>query len=222
MQPHLSDLRQLVEHMAAHSRGVKRMEFLTGNVIHEPTDPADLFYAIDSGEIWLFHIAVDGHPRLLEILGAGDWLGSAPLGRLPFYDKRAVATAPTIAWALPIEEFRFELSRHGEVALKIIEDMSKRLHQAWAEGSQLVSEDCRHRLIKTLLRFSTSPAAHPDKDGVILRITHAQLAQAVGAARETVSICLTELRHRKIIRTGRNQLKFNPEELRRLDPAIRN
>jgi CRP-like cAMP-binding protein len=52
----------------------------------------------------------------------------------------------------------------------------------------------------------------------VLRITHKQLAQAVGAARETISVCLTELRLKNLIRTGRNQLIFDPEQLQALDP----
>ena len=49
---------------------------------------------------------------------------------------------------------------------------------------------------------------------MVLRITHQQLAQAVGAARETISLALTQLRQRELLRTGRNQLFFNPDVLR--------
>ena len=48
---------------------------------------------------------------------------------------------------------------------------------------------------------------------MVLRITHQQLAQAVGVARETVSLALTQLRQRNLLRTGRNQLFFNPDVL---------
>jgi CRP-like cAMP-binding protein len=42
------------------------------------------------------------------------------------------------------------------------------------------------------------------------------LAQAVGAARETISVCLTELRRQNIVSTGRNQLKFDPRRLEQM------
>jgi CRP-like cAMP-binding protein len=99
------------------------------------------------------------------------------------------------------------------LAWSLIETVARRLKQAWSDGSLLAFEDCRARLIKTLLRFSKSPAASRSAEGVVLCITHAQLAQAVGAARETISVCLTELRQRNIIRTGRNQLTFDPDTL---------
>ena len=66
-----------------------------------------------------------------------------------------------------------------------------------------------------LIRFSHSSAASRDGSGVVLRITHEQLAQAIGVARETVSLALTEMRRLNLVRTGRNQLMYNPDELAR-------
>ena len=85
--------------------------------------------------------------------------------------------------------------------------------QAREDAACLVFDDCNQRLIKTLLQFSRTAAATPHPEGVVLRITHQQLAQAVGAARETVSLALTQLRQQNLLRTGRNQLFFNPEVL---------
>ena len=150
---------------------------------------------------------------LLDILGPGAWIGTASLADLPIQDKRAVAAGPAVVWAMPIAEFREYLAGHGEVAVEILGRHCQAAARSLGAKRRLVSQDCRLRLIKTLLRFSTSPAAQRVKDGVVLRITHAQLAQAVGAARETVSICLGELRHRHMIHTGRNQLAFDPDEL---------
>jgi CRP-like cAMP-binding protein len=78
-------------------------------------------------------------------------------------------------------------------------------------------QDCRLRVIKALLKFSSTPAARPVPEGVSLRITHAELAEAIGAARETVSLCLTDLRHMNVVRTGRNQIVFDPEGLRQFE-----
>jgi CRP-like cAMP-binding protein len=120
-----------------------------------------------------------------------------------------------VVWAVPAEDLRKAVAERGELAWPLIETVARRLKQAWSDGSLLAFDDCRARLIQTLLRFSKSPAAHRSADGVVLCMTHAQLAQAVGAARETVSLCLTELRQQNIIRTGRNQLTFEPEVLQR-------
>jgi CRP-like cAMP-binding protein len=64
-----------------------------------------------------------------------------------------------------------------------------------------------------LLKFSRSAAAVATRDGVELRMTHEQLAQAVGTARETISLLLHELRNENLIRTGRNRVMFDPRTL---------
>jgi len=200
--------------------GVQSQHFLAGQTIYEPEDPPNLFYFIESGEVRIFDVAPGGTARLLHILGPDEWLGAAVLGQMPVYARRAVAVTDAVLWAIPALSLRKMLAEHGDVALQIIESMVQRLQEAWSEGSQLVFDDCRLRLIKTLLRFSNSPAARRSADGVVvLRITHKQLAQAVGAARETISVCLTELRLKNLVRTGRNQLIFDPEQLQALDPS---
>ncbi|MGA2443519.1 MAG: helix-turn-helix domain-containing protein, partial [Tepidisphaeraceae bacterium] len=53
---------------------------------------------------------------------------------------------------------------------------------------------------------------------VELRITHAQLAEAVGAARETVTLCLIHLRQENLVHTSRSRVTFNPQDLLSIDP----
>jgi CRP/FNR family transcriptional regulator len=195
----------------------KRIEFEAGQTIHEATDPADQFYFIESGEVRLFHVAREGAARLLDILGRGDWVGTAALARLPLQGKRAVAVSDSVIWSIPSDILLSRLGNHSELAAELIETMAQRLQDAWSDTNHLMVDDCRLRLIRTLLRFSTSSAASPAPQGVVLRITHAQLAQAVGAARETISVYLTELRQKNIVRTGRNRLFFDPRQLRELE-----
>ena len=95
-----------------------------------------------------------------------------------------------------------------------MKQLAHKMISARSDAAGLVFDDCQARLLKTLVRFSRSAAATPNADGVVLRITHQQLAQAVGVARETVSLALTQLRQQNLLRTGRNQLMFNPEHLR--------
>ena len=68
------------------------------------------------------------------------------------------------------------------------------------------------------MRFRNSPAARLVPGGVELRITHAQLAQAVGAARETVTLCLIQLRNENLVQTSRSRVTFNPQALLSIDP----
>src|SRR5438046_2727053 len=100
------------------------------------------------------------------------------------------------------------------MANELIKQLSTKLTAFREDASGLVFEDCNHRLIRTLVHLSESPAASPSGDGVVVHITHQQLAQKVGVARETISLALAQLRRRNLLRTGRNQLTFQPQALR--------
>jgi CRP/FNR family transcriptional regulator, cyclic AMP receptor protein len=114
---------------------------------------------------------------------------------------------------VPAEKWLGLLSQTPAVATEWVGRLAGKLVAAREDAACLVFDDCNQRLIKTLLQFSRSAAATAHPEGVVLRITHQQLAQAVGAARETISLALTQLRQQKLLRTGRNQLFFNPDVL---------
>jgi len=189
------------------------MHVNAGTAIHEASAPADRVFLIESGEIRRLQTAADGSRRLLEILGPGDWFGQEAVGRLPSYGCQATAMTDAVLHVASAGKVLEALPRHPEASLQIIHQLADRLSDATEEASHLVFDDTRRRLVKALLKFSRSAAATVNGEGVILRMTHEQLAQAVGAARETVSLALTQLRQANVLRTGRNQLSFDPRTL---------
>ena len=143
------------------------------------------------------------------------WRGA--LAQADSHSSRAVAVSPTVLWEVPVERLMELMSREPNVSAELIRQLASRLQSSREDANRLVFDDCSARLIKTLLRFSRTAASTVQDDGnVMLRITHRQLAQAVGAARETVSLALTQLRQQNLLRTGRNRLLFNPSALQSL------
>lgn len=208
----------ILDFVRRHDAGARQLNYSDGQTVFEPKDPATDLFVVESGEIRLFEVAVHGARRLLDILGAERCFGFASIGRIPVYEKLAVSVGDSVVRAIPADRLREILLSHGEMAMQFAENMARELHEAWSEGSHFVFEDCRLRLIKTLLRFSQSPAARIVPEGIELRMTHAQLAQAVGAARETVSLCLMQLRQENLVRTSRNRVIYDPKRLRQLNP----
>ena len=129
------------------------------------------------------------------------------------YGTRAVAVSAVTVSAVPADKWLALLAQQPGVATEWVARLAGKLVQAREDAACLVFDDCNQRLIKTLLHFSRTAAATVHPEGVVLRITHQQLAQAVGAARETISLALTQLRQQKLLRTGRNQLFFDPAVL---------
>lgn len=184
-------------------------------LIYNAQSPADLIYVIQEGQVRLFQVGPDGGTRLVSILGSGDWFGLTGLGEGSVYTMRTVAVSSAVLWRFPASAIEKQIAHLPPIARELIAQLTRRLRQAHEAAARLVFDDCNQRLIKTLVHFSESAAASPGEEGaVILHITHQQLAEAVGAARETVSLVLTELRQQKLLRTGRNRVQFNPAALR--------
>jgi CRP/FNR family transcriptional regulator len=180
-------------------------------VIYEPSAPALTLYYIETGQVRVYQIGDDGSTRLADIFGTGDWFGVAALTGNAIYGGRAVAVSRSVLWAIPADQLFEVLGRDPNLARALIGQLAMRLEEAHNMAARMMFDDCNQRLIQTLLRFSRTAAATTVEDGgVVLRITHQQLAQAVGAARETVSLGLTQLRQKNLLRTGRNRLSFNP------------
>jgi CRP/FNR family transcriptional regulator len=213
LEPHHADCG-IATVFANPGLGGRRMNVADNSTVFEPHTSPDELYFIESGQVRLYQLGPDGSMRLSEILGPGDWFGIAALARAGTYGTRAVTVTTSVLWTLAAEQLFDLLRQEPDVAVELIGQLADRLETANEDAARLMFDDCNQRLINTLVRFSRTAAATPLGDGgVVLRITHQQLAQAVGAARETISLALTQLRQRNLLRTGRNRLFFKPEAL---------
>jgi CRP/FNR family transcriptional regulator len=194
------------------------LQLRAGEIAFEADAPAESVYFIHAGQVRLHQISADGVAMLLEILSPGQWFGAAALAGRATYGTRATAFVPTTVTRVPAKAVIASASATPDAASLLIRELASQLVSASDDAARLVFDDCNARLIKTLLRFSSTSAASPRNDadggGVVLHITHEHLAEALGVARETVSLALTQLRRHKVLQTGRNKLVFNPEVLR--------
>lgn len=199
--------------------GGRQVTYAIGSIICEEDHPATDMYYVHKGQVRLHRTGSDGSSLLLEILGVGQWFGVASVAGNPCCGVRAIAVAPSTVTRASAAAVMEHVRTSPESALAMIKEIAARQCAAYEDAARLVFDDCNSRLVKTLLRFSDTAAASKreaiDGGGVVLRITHQQLAQAVGVARETVSLALTQLRKQNMIRTGRNQLFFDPDVLKK-------
>ena len=205
------------------SLGARRLETPAGTAFYEADVPARALFFIHDGQVRIFQMGQAGQKastQLVEILGPGDWFGIPALtcAEGARYGMRAVAVTAATVSEVPAERLLAALPNQPAVARELISQLAGKLQAAYGHAANLVFDDTEKRLIKALLQFSRTSAAAPiegeeGEGSVVLRITHQQLAQAVGAARETVSLTLTQLRQQNLLRTGRNRLLFNPQVL---------
>jgi CRP/FNR family transcriptional regulator len=194
----------------------QRIQLPPKAAIYQPADPAKDVYFVQQGQVRTYQTS-GASRRLVEILGSGEWCGAASLARQQTYGEAAEAVTPTALTIIAADRLFAYLTVEPAAAGELIRQLATKLTAFREDASGLVFEDCNRRLVRTLVTLSQSPAASQSAEGVIVHITHQQLAQKVGVARETISLALAQLRRRNLLRTGRNQLIFKPQTLREWD-----
>ena len=164
--------------------GVTRRVLPSGTTLHEAGSAADNLFLIQNGQVRQYQLSPDGSRRLLNICGPGQWLSVESLGA-SVYTCFAETATDTIVLLVPAQRLLEALPQYPQVCVQLIRQLADQVSAATQDACGLVFDDCRRRLLKALLKFSHSAAATATHDGILLRMTHEQLAQAVGAARKT-------------------------------------
>jgi len=164
-------------------------------------DPGDRLYVVTQGKIKLGRTAADGRENLLAVMGPGEMFGE-----LSLFDpgpRTATATAITDATlsGLGHDDLQPLLTQRPEVAGRLLAALARRLRRTNEAMADLVFSDVPGRVAKALLDLSTRFGV-PVDDG--LRVTHdltqEELAQLVGASRETVNKALADFAARGFLR----------------------
>ncbi|GAA4419638.1 Crp/Fnr family transcriptional regulator [Georgenia halophila] len=180
-------------------------------------DPGDRLYIIVDGKVKLGHTASDGRENLLAVLGPGELLGELTLFDPGPRSTTATAVAPSRLLTLEHAALMSFLESHPSLAKHMLRALAQRLRRTNESLADLVFSDVPGRVAKALLdladRFGrpTDQGVHVSHD-----LTQEELAQLVGASRETVNKSLAEFVSRGWIRLeGRAVLLMEVDRLRR-------
>jgi len=180
--------------------GMRAVELSRGDRLFHEGDPGDALYVIETGKIKLARRAADGRENLLAILGPGEMFGELSL----FDPGPRVATAVAVSNArvhsLTRDDF-VPLLDQPRVALSLLAALGRRLRRTNEALADLVFSDVPGRVAKALLDLS-SRFGRPVEDGVLVahELTQEELAQLVGASRETVNKALADFAGRGWLR----------------------
>jgi len=153
----------------------------------------DKLYIIITGKIKLTKAAPDGRENLLSVHGPGEMFGE-----LSLFDpvpRTASATAVTDAELAGIghDDVRAWLATRPEVAMHLLQALAQRLRRINEVKADLVFTDVPGRVAKALLDLAERFGV-PNSEGIQVNhdLTQEELAQLVGASRETVNKALAD------------------------------
>jgi CRP-like cAMP-binding protein len=201
------------EELGAFAPLMRERRFPRGSVILMQGDPGDALYVIASGQVKVVLIGEDGREVILSVLGLGSFFGEMALLDNDPRSAHVVAMEEATLLQLRREDFQTRLRSSPDVAIALLRELTHRLRRADDTIGSLALRDVNGRIAHLLLELAEEEGgAH-----ITRRLTHATLAQMVGASRETVSRTLRALTNAGAVQVSRKEIKIlDPEMLQRL------
>lgn len=153
----------------------------------EGQDPRGAF-VICNGRVKLSTGSADGKSIIVRVAEAGEIVGLPGTISGKPYELTAEALEPVQANFIPRDAFLQFLRQHGEAAVRVSEMLSQIYHATLAEVRYLgLSVTTAEKLARFLLDQPTNLAQNNGHLRSTLTLTHSEIAEIIGASRETVT-----------------------------------
>jgi len=148
-----------------------------------------------------------GDRIILAMCGPGDVVGEDALGdRKSTYNADAEVLTPAAVYQIPRGTLKLLAQQDAEFAGLLIDFLLKR-RQVLAEKVELLClHDVEYRILHYLAELSGLVRPEADLSGYNVPITQAELANLIGATRETTSTTLNQLEKRGLLKLSRRLL----------------
>ncbi|HZO99030.1 MAG TPA: Crp/Fnr family transcriptional regulator [Terriglobia bacterium] len=158
-------------------------------------------YLLCSGKVKLSTSSRDGKVLILKMAGPGDMLGLSAVIAGCEYELTAETAVPCQVNFVPREPFLDILERYGEAGLRSAQALSREFQSAYRDIHDLIlARSSAGKLAKLLLSWTPSSDRNSKEIRVTSGLTHEEMAQMIGASRETVTRLLSDLRKKQLIR----------------------
>jgi len=173
--------------------GIINVHLDRGERLFSEGDAGDKLYIILEGKIKLTKAAPDGRENLLSVHGPGEMFGELSLfDPIPRTSSATAVTSARLA-GLAHDDLRTWLSSRPEVAMHLLQALAQRLRRINEVKADLVFTDVPGRVAKALLDLADRfGVLTPEGVQVNHDLTQEELAQLVGASRETVNKALAD------------------------------
>jgi len=160
-------------------------------------------FILCSGRVKLSTTSADGKTLIVRIADQGEVLGLPASVTGNPYELTAEVIEPTQANFIARQDFLNFLREHGEVGLRVAQQLGETYHSAIAEMRTIgLSHSVGEKLARFLLDLC---AGHEGEEGdirVTLTLTHEEIAQTIGASRETVTRLFGEFKKKQLLQVN--------------------
>jgi CRP/FNR family cyclic AMP-dependent transcriptional regulator len=193
------------------------MEVSRGQILFHEGEPGDSLYIVLSGKVKLGRRASDGRENLVAVMGPADQFGELSLFDPGPRTATAVVVTDGRVARLPKAALQKWVEERPQIAMQLLRVIARRLRRTNTTLADLIFVDVPGRVAKQLLQLAQRFGS---VEGGQLRVTHdltqEELAQLVGASRETVNKALADFAGRGWLRLeGKSVVILDRERLSR-------
>jgi CRP-like cAMP-binding protein len=168
---------------------------------------ADSLYFVDDGLIKLTRTNDSGDRIIISISGPGELVGEEVLARdASNYQADAEALTASSLYRIPRDTLLGILRTDFEFATALIDYLVHRKSALARKVELLCLHDVEYRILHYLAELSVLVKPVINGEGYQLPITQAELADLIGATRETTSTTLNQLERKGLVKLSRRLL----------------
>ncbi|MEW6217148.1 MAG: Crp/Fnr family transcriptional regulator [Candidatus Bipolaricaulota bacterium] len=190
-----------------------RIRVLDRETVYHPGSPSTAMYLVEEGRVKLSYLHPSGKRITLALRGPGEVFGQMALVGEKRRRHHAEAVEDTELIRVERDAFLFAARRRPEVFSDLLGVFGLWVQEIEEIVEDLAFRDIQTRLSRQLLRLSNEYGVKT-KSGIMIgfRLTHRDLAEMIGSARENTTVVLNRFEREGILDKRRYQIVIKDVE----------
>jgi len=178
-----------------------------GETIYQPGNPSDSVYVIEEGRVKLAYLDESGKKLTLLILDPGEIFGEMCLVGETHRRHLATAIEESIIRRISRKNFTEAINTDPLCLRLLLQHFAHRVREFEETLEDLAFKDIQTRLSRQLLKLSDEYGVKT-KEGILIgfQITHKELADMIGSARENTTLVLNRFEREGILDKSRYRI----------------
>ncbi|MBV7296024.1 Crp/Fnr family transcriptional regulator [Corynebacterium sp. TAE3-ERU12] len=206
--------------LAEINRMIPPQNYSSGQVVYNPLRPTQELFIIKSGRVRIYQSSPGGKIFTLAIYETGDVFGNMPTVGQVMGDSYADVIEETVICRLNENDVEKFFLADPRISQQVTTILARRVAELEQRLTDIALRPLSQRMASLLLT-TARPSHLPWEKGLVVKMTHEQLASLAGATREAVSKVLADLAQRGLITQKRGSIVIiHPHKLQEFKDGI--
>ncbi|MFO0518867.1 MAG: Crp/Fnr family transcriptional regulator [bacterium] len=196
----IEDRTALIERCGKRVLGRRQVLFTRG-------EPRSTVFILRTGLVKLMRQTAAGNEVIITLCGPGELVGFSGLSKSTARVASAQVVEAGEAFVIDDRDFRALLAARPARALAVSETLRWRMESVADSLTDVVSEDVPNRIVRLLQRLAAGKGERRNGEWTLdLRLTHQELANMIGARRQTVTTAINDLHRDGVLRREQHRM----------------